>query len=106
MRVEYNFGLENVSTPCFSVEATEGPHKLFQLMTLVLNVLAEKNRVDVIFHSPNQSEVSKKIESFEKIIRSAPEAPAIEFKPGNSGSLGSSYYSWISIHASGAGASS
>ena len=104
MRVEYNLGLEDVPVPTFSVEATEGPHKLFQLTTLVLNVLADRDRVDVIFHSPNQNEVSKKIDSFEKIIRSAPEAPEMQFKPGNSGSLGSSYYSWISIHSSGAGA--
>ncbi len=104
MRVEYNFGLNNVATPCFSVEATEGPHKLFQLMTLVHNVLEEKDRVDIIFHSPNQGEIPKKIASFRTILESAPNARSISFEPGESGSLGSSHYAWVSILSSGAGA--
>ncbi len=104
MRVEYNFSLDKVGTPCFSVESIEGPHKLFQLATLVLNVLATKPLVDVIFHSPNQADLPKKIQSFEAILRSAPSVPSFEMKPGSSGSLGSSYYSWVSIHASGGAA--
>ncbi len=102
MRVEYNFGLQNVDVPCFCVETTEGPHKLFQLTTLVLNVLEEKNRVDVIFHSPNQSDLAKKIRAYTQILSSAPHAPKFEFEEGESGSLGSSYYCWVSIRANGA----
>ena len=45
MRVEYNFALDRVGVPCFCVETTEGPHKLFQLTTLVLNVL-ENEEID------------------------------------------------------------
>ena len=101
MRVEYNFGLQNVEVPCFCVETTEGPHKLFQLTTLVLNVLEEKNRVDVIFHSPNQSDLAKKIRAYTQILSSAPHAPKFEFEEGESGSLGSSYYCWVSIRANG-----
>ena len=102
MRIEYNFALDNVGVPCFCVETTEGPHKLFQLTTLVLNVLEEKHRVDVIFHSPNQSDLAKKIKAYTQILSSAPNAPKFEFVEGESGSLGSSYYCWVSIHANGA----
>jgi hypothetical protein len=100
MRIEYNFGLEKVATPCFSVESIEGPHKLFTLATLILNVLASKSRVDVIFHSPNQADLPRKIAQFETILASAPSAPAFHLEEGNSGSLGSSYYLWVTIQTS------
>ena len=97
MRIEYTFGLDNVEIPYFSVESMEGPEKLFRLATLVLNVLEVKRRVDVIFHSPNQSDLPKKIQAFETILGSAPQAPAVDFAPGREGSLGSSYYRWMTI---------
>jgi hypothetical protein len=97
MRIEYTFGLDNVEIPYFAVESMEGPEKLFRLATLVLNVLEVKRRVDVIFHSPNQSDLPKKIQAFETILGSAPQAPAVEFAPGREGSLGSSYYRWMTI---------
>ncbi len=100
MRIEYNFGLNNVDVPCFSVESIEGPHKLFQLATLVLNVLNEKKRVDVIFHSPNREDLPRKISAFRTILGSAPSSREYKLEDGKSGSLGSSYYSWVSIHAS------
>lgn len=104
MRVEYCFALQNVEVPCFCVETTEGPNKLFQLTTLVLNVLDEKDRVDVIFHSPNQADLSKKIKAYTQILASSPHARKFAFEEGESGSLGSSYYCWLSIRASGASA--
>lgn len=97
MRVEYKFNLEQVEVPCFSVETSEGPGKLFTLTTLILNVLAEKDRVDVIFHSPNAADLPKKIESFKAILASGPTAPEVEYAEGESGSLASSYYSWLTI---------
>lgn len=97
MRVEYKFELDDVEIPSFSVETTEGPGKLFTLTTLILNVLAEKERVDVIFHSPNQADLPKKIESFKTILASGPTAPELEYVEGESGSLASSYYSWLTI---------
>ncbi len=97
MRIEYRFDLKKVEVPSFSVEASEGPDKLFKLSTLVLNVLGEVNQVDVIFHSPNQIDLPKKIESFERIHGSAPHCPAIAFRDGESGSLGSSYFRWVRI---------
>jgi hypothetical protein len=102
MRVEYSFSLDRVEVPCFSVETTEGPHKLFTLTTLILNVLAERDRADVIFHSPNQADLPKKIAAFKKILQSGPAAPGFGFEEGQSGSLGSSYYTWLSIRPNGA----
>jgi hypothetical protein len=101
MRVEYSFSLNRVEIPCFSVETTEGPHKLFTLTTLVLNVLANRDRADIIFHSPNQADLPKKISAFKTILQSGPAAPTVEFEEGQSGSLGSSYYIWLSIRSSG-----
>ena len=100
MRIEYNFGLDKVGTPCFSVESIEGPHKLFTLATLILNVIAARPKVDVIFHSPNQADLPRKVAQFEKILSSAPCSPEFRLEEGSSGSLGSSYYVWITIHAS------
>ena len=59
MRVEYAFGLDKVDIPYFSVESMEGPEKLFRLVTLVMNVLHIRPRVDVIFHSPNKDDLPK-----------------------------------------------
>jgi hypothetical protein len=101
MRIEYSFGLDNVEIPYFSVESMEGPEKLFRLATLVLNVLEAKRRVDVIFHSPNQGDLPKKIQAFETILGSAPSAPPVEFTPGREGPLGSSYYRWMTIRRKG-----
>ena len=97
MRIEYTFDLKKVDVPSFSVEASEGPDKLFKLCTLVLNVLGEAASIDVIFHSPNQADLPKKIEQFEQILRSAPNAPSYAMKEHESGSLGSSYFRWVRI---------
>ena len=97
MRIEYTFDLAKVDVPRFSVEASEGPDKLFKLCTLVLNVLGETKQIDVIFHSPNQDDLPRKIELFERILGSAPHAPAFALKDGDSGSLGSSYFRWVRI---------
>ena len=101
MRVEYAFDLNEVDVPYFSVEAMEGPEKMFRLVTLVMNVLHVRPRVDVIFHSPNKDDLPKKIAAFEAIVKSAPNAPGLEFKEGSNGSLASSYYRWVSILSKG-----
>jgi hypothetical protein len=101
MRVEYTFDLSQVDIPYFSVESMEGPEKLFRLVTLVMNVLHVRPRVDVIFHSPNKDDLPKKIAAFESIVKTAPALPQLEFKEGQAGSLSSSYYRWVSIHSRG-----
>ena len=45
MRLEYGFELQECEIPRFAVEAVEGIGKLFTLATLVLNVLATKQKV-------------------------------------------------------------
>ena len=100
MRIEYTFDLKAVKVPSFSVEASEGPDKLFKLCTVVLNVLADSGRVDVIFHSPNVSDLSRKIESFESILGSAPNCPSFRLVEGEAGSLASSHFRWVQIDTS------
>lgn len=97
MRIEYAFELNKVDTPRFSVEATEGPHKLFTLATLVMNVLSAQKRVDVVFHSQNPDDPEKKISTFQKILASAPGSAPFQFRDGDSGSLGGVYFRWLSI---------
>ena len=104
MRVEYKFGLEEVDIPRFSVETTEGPGKLFTLSTLILNVLPVAGQVDIIFHSPNREDLPKKIHAFNQILLSAPRPPQVLFESGDFGSLGSSYYQWLSIRTKDAAA--
>ncbi|MCE2391585.1 MAG: hypothetical protein J4G09_08900 [Proteobacteria bacterium] len=99
MRVEYSFGIENVEVPYFSVESAEGPEKLFRLATLVMNVLEIKPRVDVIFHSPNVADLPKKIAAFEQILNSAPRPSPVKIEQGEDGSLGNSYYRWVSLRS-------
>ena len=106
MRVDYRLGLNGIDVPRFSVESTEGPQKLFTLATLVLNVLHEQPRVDLVFHSPNASDLPKKINRLKEIMGSAPEMQARRCEEGKAGELGGIYYRWVSIHAtdgSGAG---
>jgi hypothetical protein len=98
MRIEYDFGLERVDVPRFSVEATEGPHKLFTLATLVLNLLQEVDRADLVFHSANPDEPNRKIAMFQQILAAAPDAPTCKYAEGASGQLGGVYYQWLSIH--------
>ena len=99
MRIEYNFGLEQVDVPRFSVEATEGPHKLFTLATLVLNLLHEVDHTDIVFHSANPDEPNRKITLFEQILSSAPGGSGFKHVEGVSGRLAGVYYQWLSIYA-------
>ncbi len=101
MRVEYQFALEKVDVPRFSVEATEGPAKLFTLATLVLNILHQEPRVDVVFHSPNSQDLTRKVERVKVILESAPNAPSLRYDEGKSGEVGGIYFRWLSIHATG-----
>lgn len=102
MRIEYNFGLQNVDVPRFSVEATEGPDKLFTLGTLVLNVLHERSQVDVVFHSPNPEEPQRKLEMLKTILGGAPGAKELVYSDGETGRLGGVYFRWLSIRTNGA----
>ncbi len=104
MRIEYVFGLERVEAPRFSVESSEGAHKLFTLATVVLNVLHERPRADVVFHSPNAQDLPKTIGRFKTILESAPDAELTNYVEGKSGEIGGTYYRWLSIRARDGGA--
>ena len=71
MRLEYRFDLAQLEVPRFAVEAIEGIGKLFTLATLVLNVLATKQRVEIVFHGLNPDDPEAKISAFREIIRAA-----------------------------------
>ncbi len=101
MRIEYNFEIEDVEVPRFSVEATEGAQKLFTLVTLILNVLHQRHRVDVVFHSANPDEPQRKIATFQRILATAPDALKLDYADGEAGSLAGVYYRWLSIRSSG-----
>jgi hypothetical protein len=99
MRLEYGFELAECEIPRFAVEAVEGIGKLFTLATLVLNVLAVKQRVDIVFHGLNPEDPDRKINAFREIANSAPEGLELSFEPGQRGSVpgSSSYYQWLSV---------
>ncbi|MEM9174639.1 MAG: hypothetical protein AAGC67_05350 [Myxococcota bacterium] len=101
MRLEYGFELQECEIPRFAVEAVEGIGKLFTLATLVLNVLATKERVEIVFHGLNPEDPEKKIAAFKKIVGSAPTSPELGYTPGQSGSVpgSSSYYQWLTVSA-------
>ena len=77
MRLEYGFQLAEVDVPRFAVESVEGIGKLFTLATLVLNVLATKESVEIIFHGLNPEDPERKIAAFQEIARQI----AVDLKP-------------------------
>jgi hypothetical protein len=99
MRIEYNFQLDQVQVPRFSVEATEGIGKLFTLATLALNVLDTRERVELVFHGLNPEDPSRKIEAFRRVLESSGTKWELAWEPGQGGSVpgSSSYYQWIAL---------
>jgi hypothetical protein len=99
MRLEYGFELSACEVPRFAVEAVEGIGKLFTLATLVLNVLATKERVEIVFHGLNPEDPERKIDAFREITNSAPADVSLKYSPGASGSVpgSSSYYQWLTV---------
>ena len=100
MRLEYGFQLADCEVPRFAVEAVEGIGKLFTLATLVLNVLATKERVEIVFHGLNPEDPERKIQAFQEIVGSSPTTPGLRYEPGASGSVpgSSSYYQWLTVN--------
>lgn len=99
MRLEYGFELQECEIPRFAVEAVEGIGKLFTLATLVLNVLATKEKVEIVFHGLNPEDPEKKIQAFKEIAQSAPTMSGLAYEPGQRGSVpgSSSYYQWLTV---------
>ena len=80
MRLEYSFELAKVEVPRFSVEAVEGIGKLFTLATLVLNVLASKPVVEIVFHGLNPEDPESKIEAFREIISGSEDGASLTLR--------------------------
>lgn len=99
MRLEYGFELSECPVPRFAVEAVEGIGKLFTLATLVLNVLASKDEVEIVFHGLNPEDPERKIQAFQEIAGSAPTGPKIAYSPGTAGRVpgSSSYFQWLTV---------
>ena len=99
MRIEYNFQLDQVKVPRFSVEATEGIGKLFTLATLALNVLEVRERIELVFHGLNPEDPARKIEAFRRVLESSGAKWELAWEPGRGGSVpgSSSYYQWIAL---------
>jgi len=100
MRLEYGFQLSECEVPRFAVEAVEGIGKLFTLATLVLNVLATKGRVEIVFHGLNPEDPQRKIQAFQQIAGSAPTGPGLEYESGPRGQVpgSSSYFQWLTVN--------
>ena len=85
--------------PRFSVEAVEGIGKLFTLATLVVNVLAVRPRVEIVFHGLNAEDPTRKIDAFREILASSDAGTTVRFQPGKGGKIpgSSSYFQWLSV---------
>ena len=103
MRLEYGFRIEECEVPRFAVEAVEGIGKLFTLATLVLNVLATKESVEIVFHGLNPEDPDRKIQAFQEIASSAPTESELIYEPGASGQVpgSSSSFQWLTVRKAG-----
>jgi hypothetical protein len=99
MRLEYTFELSEVPVPRFAVEAVEGIGKLFTLATLVLNVLATRRRVEIVFHGLNPEDPGRKIEAFREVLATSEGAAGLRYDIGNGGKIpgSSSYFHWLGL---------
>jgi hypothetical protein len=99
MRLEYSFQLADVPVPRFAVEAVEGIGKLFTLATLVMNVLAVKSRVEIVFHGLNPEDPKRKIDAFREILATSEGASNLRYGAGHGGKIAgsSSYFQWLSV---------
>ncbi len=99
MRLEYNFELSEIEVPRFAVEAVEGIGKLFTLATLVLNVLENRSRCELVFHGLNPEDPDKKIEAFREVLASSEGGGRVRMERGRGGRVpgSSSYFQWIAL---------
>ena len=99
MRVEYRFELSEVEIPRFAVEAVEGIGKLFTLATLVLNILAVKPRVEIVFHGLNPEDPSRKIGALRRIFAALEGEVRVSMEEGAGGQIphSSSYFLWLAV---------
>lgn len=99
MRLEYKIELDRLEVPRFSVEAVEGIGKLFTLATLVMNVLEQKQRVEIVFHGLNPEDPQRKIAAFGEILSSCEGLGSVRVSEGKGGRIegSSSYFQWVNV---------
>lgn len=99
MRLEFKLEIDKVIVPRFSVEAVEGIGKIFTLATLVLNVLDDRDKVEIVFHGLNPEDPKRKIAGFQEIVNSCQSAVPIAFSLGTAGQVhgSSSYFQWLEV---------
>ena len=99
MRLDYGFQLSEIELPRFSVEVVEGIGKLFTLATLVLNVLENKPKVEIVFHGPNPGDPEAKIDAFKEIVSGSETGAELRYEFGKGGQIpgSSSSYRWITV---------
>ncbi len=99
MRIDYRLEISNVDVPRFSVEAVEGIGKLFTLATLVLNVIENQSKVEIVFHGHNPDDPESKLSAFREIVSTAHSAPELTYSLGEGGQItnSSSHFRWVLI---------
>jgi len=98
MRIEYKFELAEVETPYFSVDTSEGIHKLFTLAATLLNLLETKAAVCVTIHGGSAQDPERKAKALEQIIESGrQENRRYGFERVSSGCIENTYHLWILI---------
>jgi hypothetical protein len=98
MRIEFKLDLDQIAMPYFSIETSEGIHKLFTLAATIINVLETKPSVCVTFHGGNAQDPGRKAKTLEQIIESGrPSDRRYTFEPMKSGSIDNTYHLWLVI---------
>jgi hypothetical protein len=98
MRIEYKLDLDQISMPYFSLETSEGIHKLFTLAATIMNVLETKDSACITFHGGNSLDPGRKSKTLEQIIESGRKPDRhYTYEQMKSGSIDNTYHLWLVI---------
>ncbi|MDP3937571.1 MAG: hypothetical protein Q8R92_05480 [Deltaproteobacteria bacterium] len=98
MRIEYKLELDKIDMPYFSIDSSEGIHKLFTLSATLLNLLEAKESVCVTIHGGSAQDPERKAKALEQIIESGrQEDRRYGFERVRSGSIENTHYLWVTI---------